>query len=219
MTIDEEIAAWIKQLRDVDYGNQLIAMGHLVEAGETAVPALVEALEAAIPYIRVPLVSILAGIGSHTPESVRVLVEVWKKNLGDPFMNQALVNLAKKLALNATPESIPVLIGLLECHKNAAYFEGGKPLFTRGVEVASIAAEALGRLAYRQPTRQLREALPHLKRNIWVGSPESFSAARKIIEEKTQQWKDLPLVVSAPDQTPTGLPLPASASDGSEADR
>jgi HEAT repeat protein len=206
---DEEIEKWIKQLRDADYGKQLIAMGHLVEAGEAAVPALVEALDGAIPYVRIPLVSILAGIGSHNPESVHVLVEVWKKNLGDPFTNQALFNLAKKLTQNATPESIPALIGLLECHKYATYLEGGNAQSTRGTEVAGFAADALGRLAYRQPTRQLREALPHLKRNLWVGSPESFSAARKIIEEKTQQWKDLPLVAEAP-KTTRNLPLPAN---------
>ncbi|WP_309714590.1 hypothetical protein [Armatimonas sp.] len=88
MMADEEIEKWIKQLRDADYGNQLIAMGRLVESGEVAVPALIEALDAAIPYVRVPLISILAGIGSPNPESVRVLVKVWKKNLGDPFTNQ-----------------------------------------------------------------------------------------------------------------------------------
>lgn len=206
--MNEEVTRWLDQLKSPDYGRQLVAVGRLVELGDEAVPQLVVALRGALPYCRGHLATALAGIGSKNPEGVAVLVALWEANLGDWFLNQALYNLAKKLAREVTPESIPALIRLLGCFRHTHYNEGGNLRPTFGVEAAVCAAEALNKLAYRQPTRQLREALPALKRSFWSTVPPEFGVARRAIEDATTQWKDLPLVVDASD-TDASLPLPS----------
>jgi hypothetical protein len=202
----EDIPALIARLTSLDYGARLIALGKLVEAGEEAITALLEALRQPDELLKACAACALAGIGS--PRAARPLVALWEANPLDPSAIEALSELAGRLGRAPHAEDIPALIELLPCYKSDK--KNGVSSRAVGLEVSVLATEGLSRLARTAPTPQLRAALPHLKRDFWNSSPEEFTPTRELIEDATRKWKDLPLTASGPAQDAHDLPRPAS---------
>lgn len=78
---------------------------------------------------------------------------------------------------------------------------------------ALAAAEALGRIAARNPARGLREALPLLRAlghyTLNVDQRQVYWTALRAIERAVKAFEDLPLPASAPRASVESLPLPA----------
>ena len=197
-----EIVRLVAQLQEPDYKKQLIALGKLVEAGDAAVPLLLEALPESEPETKRLYLFALVGIGSRDAFAVNAVVQYWQWNLGDRSLDQAVVRFVRNIADQVTPSDIALLLPFLGCWR---FFEGeGRSKV--GSEVTILAAEALGNLAQHQPTPQLREALPLLKKNLWTFPPKEFFLVARLIEDATAQWKNLPRVAEAP-KTADNLPL------------
>jgi HEAT repeat protein len=200
-TDNKSTQALITPLTSPDYGVRLIALGKLVEAGETAVPALLEALKRPDSLLRACAACALAGIG--TPRAALPLVAFWEADPSNPSAIEALSEYAGKLAREPRTEDIPALLELLPCYKATI------SNVVVGLEISTLAAEALSKLARTAPTPPLRAALPLLKRDIWHSSPEGFGKACEAIKEATHKWKDLPVTAFAPQPKASELPLPA----------
>ncbi|WP_309714591.1 hypothetical protein [Armatimonas sp.] len=207
--INDPIVRLIENLESSDYSQQLIALGKLVELGNTAIPYLDEALYRCILPARIHAACAMAAIGSHDPRIISGVIQLWEKHPRESLLNHALLVLVKNLSSMKKAESIPALILFLPCFAWKSVNSEGQPdILIKGKEISLIAAEGLRWLANHQPSRQLRDALPYLKRGLFSTKPQEFDDVRKVIEEKTQQWKDLPLVADAPKNT-ENLPLPA----------
>jgi HEAT repeats len=207
MSTPTETSALIAQLTSPDYGVRLIALGKLVEAGEAAVPALLEALRRPDPLLKACVACALAGIG--TPRAALPLVAFWEADPFDPSAIEALSEFAGKLARTPRTEDIPALMELLPCYKKTSETKNGVSGRVVGQEISVLAAEGLSKLARTAPSPQLRAALPLLKRDIWHSSPDEFGEAREWIEDATRKWKDLPVTAFAPQPKASELPLPA----------
>ena len=205
---EETIRALIAQLTSLDYGARLIALGKLIEAGEAAVPALLEALNKPNALLKACAACALAGIA--TPRVAGPLVALWEADPFDPSGIEALSEFADKLARVPKTEDIPALIELLPCNKKASDARNAVSSRVVGLEVSVLAAQGLSKLARIAPTPQLRAALPLLKRDIWHGSPDEFTEARELIEDATRKWKDLPVTAFGPQTSAHDLPRPAS---------
>ena len=198
MMADEEIENWIQQLRDADYGKQLIALGRLVEAGETAVPRLFVAL-ARYPQARVYLVCALAGIGTRESDVIKASIRLWEENRGETLLNNAMLQWVKKLATPIEPKNIPALTCFLGCWRKRFVDASGEVMRTPGENVSILAAQALASLSYNHPTPELLQALPHMKGSHFLnGVPQQIETARKTIERNTAHMKDLPRIAEAP---------------------
>lgn len=207
MDMDEEtIRALIAQLTSLDYGARLIALGKLIEAGEAAVPALLEALKQPDTLLKACAACALAGIGS--PKAARPLMALWEEAPLDPSRIEALVELVTRFSRRPTAGDIPALLELLPCHKLGSHTQGSSGT---GHLVAALAAEGLSKLARMAPTPQLRAALPLLKRDFWNSVPEEFTEPRELIEDATRKWKDLPVTTFGPQTSAHDLPRPSSA--------
>lgn len=211
-TTERTTQTLIAQLTSPDYGVRLIALGKLVEAGEAAVPALLEALRRPDPLLKACAACALAGIG--TPRAALPLVAFWEADFTDPSAIEALSEFAGKLARVPRTEDIPALLELLPCYKKTDVMKIGASGRV-AQEISVLAAEALSKLARTAPTPQLRAALPLLKRDIWHSSPDEFGEAREAIEEATHKWKDLPMTAFAPQPKASELPLPAERQERS----
>lgn len=207
---DEEIAAWVNQLRTTDYGKQLIALGRLVEAGEAAVPRLFVALSQYPVSGRILVVCALAGIGTRESDVIKASTRFWEANLADLLLNQALLNWVKKLAAPIDPENIPALTCFLGCWRKNSVVVNNVVTRTVGENLSIVAAQALASLSYNHPTLELLEALPCMKgSNFLNGMPHQIETARKTIERNTAHMKDLPRIAEAPHETTENLPRPA----------
>jgi HEAT repeat protein len=92
--------------------------------------------------------------------------------------------------------------------------------------VQCAAAEALRRIAERQPVPALRAALPVLRERLarwrwWTDARyrQSYRATLERIEAATAEMKDVPLPARAPPPAPQGLPIPAAPASFPDADR
>ena len=145
---DSDIVRFIAQLQEPDYKKQLIALGRLVEAGDTAVPLLLEALPESEPETKRLYLSALVGIGSRDASAVKAVVQYWPWNLGDRNLDQEVVRFVRNIAEQVTPSDIALLLPFLGCWR----FVEGEGRSKVGLAVAILAAEALGNLAQHQPT-------------------------------------------------------------------
>ena len=185
----------------------MIALGKLVEVGEEAVPALLEALKQPDTLLKACAACALAGIGS--PRAARPLMALWEETPLDPSRIEALVELATKFSRRPVAADIPALLDLLLCYKSATAAAHGQRNSETGHLVTALAAEGLSKLARTAPTPQLRAALPLLKRDFWNSVPEEFTETRELIEDATRKWKDLPVTAFGPQTSAHDLPRPA----------
>lgn len=206
---DEEIAAWVNQLRTTDYGKQLIALGRLVEAGEAAVPRLFVALSQYPVSGRILVVCALAGIGTRESDVIKASTRFWEANLADIVLSQAMLQWVKKLAAPIDPQNIPALTCFLGCWRKSTMNISSASADPVGQTLSVVAAQALASLSYNHPTLELLQALPYMKgSNFLNGMPHQIETARKTIERNTAHLKDLPRIAAAPKKT-DNLPLPA----------
>ncbi|WP_309714589.1 HEAT repeat domain-containing protein [Armatimonas sp.] len=195
----DDIPGLIQTLRSSNHTLREAATAKLIGLGRDAVPALLEALSLDSPLARYRAVEALGQVGDA--RAVEPLLKL-RKTLDMDILesvNKALPVLARHLAERPTSTEIPQLIALIQHLRFDAQTQSA----------AIAAAKALETLAHTHPTPQLRGALKWLK-SLWAPLPADFKEARKVIEEATKQWKDLPLVADAPQETTENLPRPAS---------
>ena len=181
---------------------------HLRELGDAAVPAILEAYKAARegsqkqrgyvfslrPLVR--LADLLGQIGD--PRGGSVLIDL--AQIGDESsFDNPLRFLIPKLERRGDAASIAALVEVLRRFRFAS---------ARSRQPAILAAEALVRLAERNPVQELAAALPYLHSGLRApAAPMEFSALRKRLKAALP-LTNLPLAATAP-QTTQNLPLPA----------
>lgn len=194
----------------------------LIALGEAAVPALTGGLKHPNRRVRVGAATVLGR--NCDARAVPALREM----LGDP--DQHLVTLAAEaLGRMRDPAAVEPLCELLIRGNGGAATALGligdpravpalcKALRSDDRRTLARAARALALIAGRQPMRELRQALPLLRRHsspwhlegedVWRACQEAIAA----IEAATASYRDLPLAASAPDPSLETLPIPAEA--------
>jgi len=170
-----------------------VATVALARMGTAAVPALCEGLQS--PHLSIRRQAALLLEAAPHPNAVGPL----RESLQDP---SAEVRALAATALGACGDSDDVE-SLSELLKD------------RNVTVRIAAAGALGRVALREPSLSLRQALPLLRRQLppWSFGDANLQAtvrnAIQHIEAATEGLKDLPVPAGRPQLDPASLPRPA----------
>ena len=200
----DDIPGLLSALRSSQHNVRESATAKLIQKGSEAVPDLIEALKPGSPLVRYRAAEALGHIGDT--RAVEPLLALHKTLDIDILeaVNKALIVLAQHLASSPCPEDIPTFTLLIQHLR-----------FDATAQPAAIsAAKSLAHLALTHPTPALRGALKWLK-SLWAPLPTELKETRKIIEEATKQWKDLPLIADAPVET-KDLPFPSDKSDSDD---
>lgn len=180
----------------------------LFQLGDEAISPLIQVLPSATPIHASRVASMLARL--QAVEAIPALVSRLTQNMEnnpEPAIASALNELIRQLPLRWRHINFETLILLLA--DNAG-------IEMRSESLDSALAVTLIRMAQEEPTPQLRQALPYLKRP-WYRRSHVMESARQAVEKATRQWKDLPLPAQNSGES-NNLPVPSASIDDTGVD-
>lgn len=180
----------------------------LFQLGDEAISPLIQVLPSATPIHASRVASMLARL--QAVEAIPALVSRLTQNMEkspEPAIASALNDLIRQLPLRWRHINFETLILLLA--DNAG-------IEMRSESLDSALAVTLIRMAQEEPTPQLRQALPYLKRP-WYRRSHVMESARQAVEKATRQWKDLPLPAQNSGES-NNLPVPTTSTDDTAVD-